>query len=292
MNWTFIPANRCLIYVWFMMVDLFSCKCLNFVRSMNWLIATIVWISSGEPNVWSLDSNWNFPFEPLFLSTWSNIPANLFDRSMNWHFLLNFWTDIPAECIWSMTWTVIPERTVEFSSMIWTDCLTFDRSLNWFSISCGNFGLIWLLTCTVTPERTFDFCNPVTFVWLRNERFPAYVFRDSCCFEHSVQLYTYLRSRIWTIYFRNLVFVRVSELPSGVSDLHSRWNLSYLLCLRTCFRINLVCFRLNFAAEFELCASDAFTSFLFRHRTSELISWFCFARARVLNARAFSEKEQ
>ena len=137
--------------------------------------------------------------------SWTNEPLSermhfdrWLDQSMNWHFLLNFWTDIPAECIWSMTWTVIPERTIEFSSMIWTDCLTFDRSLNWFSISCGNFGLIWLLTCTVAPERTFEFCNPVTFVWLRNERFPAYVFRDSGCFELSVQLYTCFRSRIWT----------------------------------------------------------------------------------------------
>ena len=177
---------------------------------------------------------------------WTTIPA-----------ILLTWTNIPVKLL---TWTVIPEPTNAL----------FDRSLNWFSISCGNFGLIWLLTCTVNHEWTFEFCNPVTFVWLRNERFPAYVFRDSGCFELSVQLYTCFRGRIWTICFRGFDFAHVSELTSGVSDLLSRWNLNYLLprlCLRTCFRF-------IFAAEFELFASEALPSYMFLGRAE------------------FSEKEQ
>ena len=109
------------------------------------------------------------------------------------------------------------------------------------------FGLIWL-TCTVIPEQTFEFwsSNPVTFVWLNfvTVGSPRMCFRINfvTVFEHSVHMYTYLRSRIWTIYFRNLGFVtwrsrgmwtmrfrsfdfvHVSDLPSGVSDLLSRRN--------------------------------------------------------------------
>ena len=48
--WTAIPATD-----WFMMVDLFPCKWLNFVRSMNWfsIPANIVCISIDEMNQYS-----------------------------------------------------------------------------------------------------------------------------------------------------------------------------------------------------------------------------------------------
>ena len=124
-----------------------------------------------------------YPWAFVWAMIWTAIPT-----------ILLTWSNIPVKLL---TWTVNPEQTNEL----------FDRSL-----------IIWLLTCTVNPERTFAFCNPVTFVWLRNERFPAYVFRDSVCFELSVHMNTCFRSRIWTIYFRNPAFVLVSELTSGVSD--------------------------------------------------------------------------
>ena len=69
------------------------------------------------------------------------------------------------------------------------------------------------------------------------------------------------------------------------------WNLNYALprpCLRTCFRINNGCFRINFAVE--CFASEALPSFIFRHRASELTSWFCFVRSSVLIARSLSRK--
>ena len=187
-------------------------------------------------NRWTELLNWNFELlflltlfdcqlEPLFLNDQWIEPLFLSDR-------LNF--DRWFELLFPRNyWTVIPERTFE----------------RWFEPIFPRH--CWL-------ERSFELwsSNPVTFVGLRNGRFPAYVLRDSVCFELSVHMYTYLRSWIWTIYFRHLAFVtwrssgiwtmrfrrfafvRVSELTSAVSDLLSRWNLSYLLprlCLRTCF---------------------------------------------------------
>ena len=215
---------------------------------------------------------------------------------------LNFerWTKHNLELLFPRNyWTVIPERTFE----------------RWFEPIFPRH--CWL-------ERSFELwsSNPVTFVGLRNGRFPAYVLRDSVCFELSVHMYTYLRSRIWTIYFRNLAFVLVSELTSGVSDLLSQRNLNYLLpthCLRTCFRINVGCFRFTFAAEFELIASEALPSYMFpiylgsgiwamRFRCNDFVpfptpcfrinfvvllrSYPCFEHSRFLGRTEFSEKEQ
>ena len=81
----------------------------------------------------------------------------------------------------------------------------------------------------------------MTFV--RNERFPAYVFRDSVfVLKLSVQLYTCFRGR-------------TSEaLPLYMFPNYPR--VIYFLLPRLCLRTFI------FAVEYELCASDALTSFL------------------------------
>ena len=88
----------------------------------------------------------------------------------------------------------------------------------------------------------------MTFV--RNERFPAYVFRDSGCFELSVQLYTCFRSRtsealplymfpnyprVFPIYFRGGICT-ICFRGFAFVHLFSQRNLNYLLprlCLRS-----------------------------------------------------------
>ena len=200
-------------------------------------------------------------------------------------FPFEFWTDIPAEFAWLSTWTVISERMNLINDLsrysraideplFLSDRLNFDRWLellfprNYWTVIPERtferwFEPIFPRNCWL--ERTFELwsSNPVTFVWLRNGRFPAYVLRDSVCFELSVHMYTYLRSRIWTIYFRNHAFV--TWRSSGiwpmrfrscdfvhVSDLSSWWNLRPSEASL-----------LGEVVEFDLCASEVVTSYVF-----------------------------
>ena len=179
MTWTFIPA------VWFMIVDLFPCKWLNFDRTMNWcnIPANNVWFGCWleqlnfhrwfEPLTECL--NFDQWLEPLFLSERLNFdrwiesifPRNCwleplterlnFDRWIESIFPRNCWLEplflserlnfnrwiesiFPRNC-WLgplflskrlnfQRWfePIFPrncwlERTFEFSSLIWTECL-------------------------------------------------------------------------------------------------------------------------------------------------------------------------
>ena len=137
MTWTFIPAT-----VWFMIVDLFPCICLNFHR---WFEPVEFWL------------NWfSIPAKLLNRYSWANVWIFIDDLNQ-----LNFdrWIDpiFPRNY-----WTVIPEQTFDFSTMIWTgwiliELIQYSREIvePLFLSDRLNFDPIFPPHCwTVIPEQT------------------------------------------------------------------------------------------------------------------------------------------
>ena len=84
-------------------------------------------------------------------------------------------------------------------------------------------------------------------------------------------------------------FVRVSDLPSGVSDLLSpRTDLLSRLWLRACSRLTVMCFRFTFAADF---ASEALTSCIFPSSWRTFHFAVLFERSLFANSRTLSRKQ-
>ena len=108
--WTAIPATD-----WFMMVDLFPCKWLNFDRTMNWfsIPPNIVWMSIDEMNRYSCTH---------CLNCWLELK-----------FPFDFWL---ALLVLKMIWTFSPENDLNFSSCksLFDLCLIYDGGL--ISLHC------------------------------------------------------------------------------------------------------------------------------------------------------------
>ena len=162
MNWTFLSCKKlCLIYVWFMIVDLLHC--LNFDRTMNWfsipaniyfaIVATIVCISSGEPKFSTWFLTCTFSSENAFLAiccliyVWfriANFLAN-FVRSMHWF-------SIPANIYFAIVATIVCISSGEPNFSTWFLTCTFSSenaflaNFVWFMFDLG----LW--TCTVNHE--------------------------------------------------------------------------------------------------------------------------------------------
>ena len=133
MNWTFLSC-KCLIYVWFMIVDLFTC--------IVWILIER-WIDSVFPRTFISQSNWNFP-----LDFW----LELFINELNFSFLQMSDLCLIYDC-----------------GLISLHCLNFDRTMNWFRIPANIYFAIeltfsvWFLTCPFYKWNELFFLH--NFVW-------------------------------------------------------------------------------------------------------------------------------
>ena len=158
--WTVIPTE----FVWFMIVDLFQCNCLNFDRSMVWfsIPANIVWIDSVIQ--WLNYDCWLeliFPFDFLnsysfWLPTWTFIPAKrclIYDGGLISLQMIDRWIDsvFPR--------TLFDCRTVNQMFELLTRTEIF--LLNFELLFLPNLFDVWLLTWTVISVHLFDrrFCS-------------------------------------------------------------------------------------------------------------------------------------
>ena len=159
--------------------------------------------------------------------TWTFIPVNLFD-------------------LWLWTWTVIPEQTNEFSSLIWTVPL-FDRTVYWFSIPAKNW-LLWLLTWTVISllidVLNFYSCKTLfdlwlltyflAFVWILLVRWIDSAFREHClnfsinemnqCLNCWLELIFSFWSVAWTFLLFDLWLLTWAVIPAKLLNCNSRAN--------------------------------------------------------------------
>ena len=237
--------------------------------SMNWINIPAKLVT------WTVIPEWSFEFSSMI---WSNIPAKLLTWANVWiliddlNRMFEFWSIIELNqysrdnfgLIWLLTCTVIPERTFD-PVILWHlfDFVTVGSPRMCFRIS---FVTVFVLNFPLhfSSEYFRRFCSfrYLAKSWNLNYALPKLWLRT--CFR--LTFVNWRSSGIWTMRFRSLDFVHVSELTSDVSDLLSRRNLSYALpklWLRICFRISFGCFRFTFAVEFELIASKALTSYMF-----------------------------
>ena len=206
MSWTFIPAT-----VWFMMVDLFPCKWLNFDRSKNWISipANIVWISIDELIQYSYIHCLNcwfelkFPFDYCTFIPFDYWLELLFLQNVVWFMIV----DLVPCIVWILIdrWieSVFPRTLFEFRSVKWisdsmfelltrTDIFLLINDLNFYS--CKTLFDLWLLTWTVISLLLFDrwFCSIVPAKLLNRYSWAnVWIFIDD--------LNRYSREHCWTV---------------------------------------------------------------------------------------------
>ena len=246
-------------FVWFMIVDLFPCKWLNFDRTMNWISipANIVWMSIDEMiqclnygwwlelifSFWSVV--WTFLLFDLWLSTWTVISVQLFDR---W-----FCSIVPAKLLnrysWVIVWILIDElnqysrEIVDLYRYSWANVWIFYR---WFDP-------IFPWNCWL--ERTFEFSS------MNLKR----MFE----FWSIIELIQYSRDNFGLIWL--LTWTVIPERTFYPVILRHLFDFVTVGSPRMCFRISFVTvFVLNFpcistvtfVAEFELFTSETLPSLL------------------------------
>ena len=187
MTWTFIPTKLCLIYDG----GLISLHCLNFDRSMNWIIAYIVWISSGEMiqclkcwlelifSFWILNcySCRNCLLVDLNRYFWTIEPLSErlnFDRWLDQIFprncLIDRWTEIS---FWILNWYSCRIcLIVDLNRYFWTNEFNqwleplFPRN-GWTVIPEWSFEF-WSMTWVVIPAKLlnrYPWANVWTMIW-------------------------------------------------------------------------------------------------------------------------------
>ena len=188
-----------------MIVVLFLCMCLNFVRSMNWfsIPANIVWISIDDSVIQCL--NYGYWLEQLFS----------FERSLEPLFLsehLNFhrWIEPLTECLNFAQW---------LEPLFLSECLNFDRWIE--SLFPRNWWLVPLfLSKRLNFDRWFESLFPRNW-WLvplfLSKRLNFYRWIESI-FPKIVDLYRYSWANVW-IFIDDLI-----QYSREIVDLSERLN--------------------------------------------------------------------